>query len=304
MQKVLITGTNGLLGQKLVQLLIREGGYEVIATARGANRLPHAEGYAYHSLDVTNQGEVHRLVRQLRPDCIVHTAAMTNVDQCESEREACWRLNVDAVQYLIEACRDTGAFLLHLSTDFIFDGAAGPYDEEAAPNPLSYYGESKLAAERLLFESAIRWAVARTVLVYGIAHDMSRSNIILWVKKSLEEGKNIKVVDDQWRTPTLAEDLATGCFLIVKKRAEGIFNISGEDLLTPFQMAHQTADYFRLDKSLITRADSGTFTQPAKRPPRTGFILDKARRLLHYAPHSFDEGIAVLAGQIGATAKR
>ena len=304
MQKILITGTNGLLGQKLVQLLIQQGDYEVIATARGTNRLPRAEGYAYHSLDVTDRTAVHRLVQELRPDYIVHTAAMTNVDQCESDREACWQLNVDAVQYLIEACQATGAFLLHLSTDFIFDGAAGPYDEEATPNPLSYYGESKLAAEQLLLASAIPWAIARTVLVYGIAHDMSRSNIILWVKKSLEEGKTIKVVDDQWRTPTLAEDLATGCYLIVKHRAGGIFNISGKDLLTPFEMAHQTADYFGLDKSFITRADSSTFTQPAKRPPRTGFVLDKARRVLNYAPHSFAEGIAVLASQIGAAAHR
>jgi dTDP-4-dehydrorhamnose reductase len=304
MQKVLITGTNGLLGQKLVELLIRNGDHEVIATARGANRLPHAEGYAYHSLDVTDRDAVLRLVGELRPDAVIHTAAMTNVDQCESEREACWKLNVDAVQYLVEACRETGAFLTHLSTDFIFDGADGPYDEEATPNPLSYYGESKLAAERLLLDSPIRWAIARTVLVYGIAHDMSRSNIILWVKKSLEEGKTIKVVDDQWRTPTLAEDLAMGCYLIVKHQAEGIFNISGKDLLTPFEMAHRTAGYFRLDKSFITRADSSTFTQPATRPPRTGFVLDKSRRVLNYAPLSFEEGIAVLAGQIEAEANR
>jgi dTDP-4-dehydrorhamnose reductase len=304
MQTVLITGTNGLLGQKLVELLIRKGDYKVIATARGANRLPHTEGYTYHSLDVTDREGVLRLVQELNPDYIVHTAAMTNVDQCESQREACWKLNVDAVQYLLEACRETGTFLLHLSTDFIFDGAAGPYDEEATPNPLSYYGESKLAAEKLLRQSSIRWAIARTVLVYGIAHDMSRSNIILWVKKSLEEGKTIKVVDDQWRTPTLAEDLAMGCYLIVKHQAEGIFNISGKDLLTPFEMAHRTAGYFRLDKSFITRADSSTFTQPAKRPPRTGFVLDKSRRVLNYAPLSFEEGIAVLAGQIEAEANR
>jgi dTDP-4-dehydrorhamnose reductase len=129
---------------------------------------------------------------------------------------------------------------------------------------------------------------------------MSRSNIILWVKKSLEEGKNIKVVDDQWRTPTLAEDLATGCYLIIKHKAEGIFNISGKDLLTPFEMAYRTADYFGLDKSFITRANSSTFTQPAMRPARTGFILDKAQNLLKYSPHSFEEGIAVLASQTGS----
>jgi len=298
MQKILITGTNGLLGQKLVELLMQKSEYAIVATARGANRLPFRQGYAYHSLDVTDRAQVLEVISEQQPDYVIHTAAMTNVDQCESEREACWKLNVDAVQYLIEACTQTNSFLLHLSTDFIFDGVAGPYDEEAAPHPLSYYGESKLAAEKLLLVSSIRWAVARTVLVYGIAHDMSRSNIILWVKKSLEDGKNIKVVDDQWRTPTLAEDLALGCYLIVKHGAAGIFNISGKDFLTPFEMAHRTADYFRLDKSLITRANSGTFTQPAKRPPRTGFILDKASRVLGYAPHSFEEGIAVLARQL------
>ena len=146
--------------------------------------------------------------------------------------------------------------------------------------------------------SGLRWAIARTVLVYGIAYDMSRSNIILWVKKSLEDGKNIKVVTDQWRTPTLAEDLAMGCYLIANQEAEGIFNISGKDLLTPYEMAIMTADYFELDKSLIAQADSSTFSQPAKRPARTGFVLDKARSILGYEPRSFTEGIAILAGQL------
>jgi dTDP-4-dehydrorhamnose reductase len=234
----------------------------------------------------------------VKPDYIIHTAAMTNVDQCESEKEACWQLNVHAVEYLAEASKQNGSYLLHLSTDFIFDGKSGPYDEKAEASPLSFYGESKLAAEQVLQQSNIAWAIARTVLVYGIAHDMSRSNIILWVKKSLESQKNIQVVDDQWRTPTLAEDLAMGCYLLVKHEAEGIFNISGKDMLTPYQMALQTADYFNLDKSFINRADSSTFTQPAKRPPRTGFIIDKAREAIGYDPHSFEEGIDVLAMQI------
>jgi dTDP-4-dehydrorhamnose reductase len=135
------------------------------------------------------------------------------------------------------------------------------------------------------------------VLVYGIVSDMSRSNIILWVKKSLEEGKNIKVVTDQFRTPTLAEDLAKGCWLMTDKEAEGIFHISGKDFLTPYEMAIKTADFFHLDKSLISEADSSNFTQPAKRPPRTGFILDKAISVLGYNPVSFEEGIAIVAEQ-------
>lgn len=298
MKKILITGSNGLLGQKLVELLLNNQDVQIIATARGENRLPFHEGYEYQPMDITNREQVLSVVESIQPEVIIHTAAMTNVDQCESEKAACWAQNVSSVEYLVEACAKTDSFLLHISTDFIFDGTSGPYKEEDEANPISFYGWSKYAAEKLVIHSKIRWAIARTVLVYGIAHDMSRTNIILWVKKSLEEGKNIKVVTDQWRTPTLAEDLAKGCALIATKEAEGIFNISGKDFLTPYEMAIMTADYFKLNKSLIAQADSTTFSQPAKRPPRTGFDLTKSREVLGYEPVSFMEGIEVLAGQI------
>lgn len=298
MKTILVTGSNGLLGQKLVELLTQQSDTKVIATARGENRLPFKEGYEYFSMDITKPEEVASVIQKTMPDVIVHGAAMTNVDQCEFEKETCWAQNVKAVEYMVEACRKHDIFLCHVSTDFIFDGAAGPYTEEGEANPLSFYGWSKYAAEKMVQHSGIRWAIARTVLVYGIAFDMSRSNIILWVKKSLEEGKNIKVVTDQWRTPTLAEDLAMGCFLIADKEAEGVFNISGKDLLTPYEMAMMTADYFGLDKGLIAEADSSNFTQPAKRPARTGFVLDKSNEILGYNPHSFKEGIAILASQL------
>jgi dTDP-4-dehydrorhamnose reductase len=135
------------------------------------------------------------------------------------------------------------------------------------------------------------------VLVYGIVGDMSRTNIILWVKDSLEKGKNINVVTDQFRTPTLAEDLAVGCWQIADNEATGIFNISGKDFLTPYEMAIKTADFFGLDKNLIAMANSSTFSQPAKRPPRTGFIIDKATAILGYKPHSFEQGIKIVAEQ-------
>ena len=298
MKTILVTGSNGLLGQKLVELLTQQSDKKVIATARGENRLPFKEGYDYFSMDITKPEEVASVIQKTIPDVIIHGAAMTNVDQCEFEKETCWAQNVKAVEYMVEACRKHDIFLCHVSTDFIFDGAAGPYTEEGEANPLSFYGWSKYAAEKVVQHSGIRWAIARTVLVYGIAFDMSRSNIILWVKKSLEEGKNIKVVTDQWRTPTLAEDLAMGCFLIADKEAEGVFNISGKDLLTPYEMAMMTADYFGLDKGLIAEADSSNFTQPAKRPARTGFVLDKSNEILGYNPHTFKEGIAILASQL------
>ncbi|NBA88754.1 sugar nucleotide-binding protein [Emticicia sp. CRIBPO] len=298
MKKILITGSNGLLGQKLVEMLANRPEFEIIASSRGFNRLPFSMGYTYHSLDITSEQEIREAIETIKPHIIIHTAAMTNVDQCEVEKEDCWAQNVKSVEYLAEACQKHDVFLLHLSTDFIFDGADGPYDETAEPNPVSFYGWSKYAAEKILLHSKVRWAIARTVLVYGIAHDMSRSNVILWVKSSLENGKNIKVVTDQWRTPTLAEDLAKGCILIAEKEAEGIFNISGKDFLTPFEMAQKAAAYFGLDQSLMEPVDASTFTQTAKRPARTGFILDKAVSVLGYDPVSFDEGIAILAGQI------
>lgn len=291
--KIAITGANGLLGQKLIQRLQQEAEVETIATGRGTLRLEgDFRNLTYHEVDVRERDEVEALLVAERPDCVIHTAAMTNVDQCESEKAECRRLNVEATSHLAQACAHLGIHLVHLSTDFIFDGTAGPYDEEAQPNPLSYYGHSKWDAERVVMGTeGLKWAIARTILVYGLAQDMSRSNIVLWVRDSLRAGKKIKVVDDQYRTPTLAEDLADGCARIALQSATGIYNIGGPELLTPYQMALQTARYFNLDESLIERTDGSGFTQPAKRPARTGLTIDKARCDLGYNPSGFLEGI-------------
>jgi len=302
--KILLTGSNGLLGQKLVALILSKGEHQLIATARGENRLPLKEGYTYQSLDITNKKEVASVIKKYKPNAVINTAAMTNVDQCELEKEAGWDANVNSVQYLVEACEAHNCYLLHLSTDFIFDGSKGPLTEEEIPSPINYYGEGKLAAEKIIINSSLKWAMARTVLVYGVVSDMSRSNIILWVKNSLESGKAIKVVNDQWRTPTLAEDLAMGCYLIVTQQAVGVYNISGKDMLTPYDMALKVRDYFGLDGSLISKADSSTFSQPAKRPAKTGFVIDKAVKELGYNPHSFDEGIEIIANQVAALQKK
>lgn len=286
-----------MLGQKLVQLYESNPDVEVIATGRGANRNLFGS-YTYEQMDITVASEVDKIHSKHRPDVVINTAAMTHVDQCELDPETCQKLNVDAVANLIEACKATSSFIIQLSTDFIFDGKDGPYKEDDVPNPLSKYAESKLESEKLLASSGLKHAIVRTMLVYGIVHDMSRSNILLWVKKSLEERQQIKVVNDQWRTPTLAEDLAKGCVLIAERQAEGIWHISGKDLLTPYEMAIATAEYFELDKSLIEKADGTIFTQPAKRPAKTGFILDKARRELGFEPVSFKEGLAILKSQL------
>ncbi|WP_298733762.1 SDR family oxidoreductase [uncultured Chitinophaga sp.] len=298
--KVLITGSNGLLGQHLIPLFIADERYEVIAAGRGVNRLPSRQGYTYESVNLRNTVSVQQLVEKHRPDIIIHAAAMTQVDECERNKDACWDTNVAATRYLIQAAEKYNAFFLFLSTDFIFDGLEGPYREDDAPNPLSYYGASKVAAERMIRNSKLPWAIVRTVLVYGTAIDMQRSNIITWVKNNLQQGKKIKVVDDQWRTPTLVQDLAEGCKLVADKQATGIFHISGNEMLSPYEMAVQTAQFFKLDLRLIEKVNAKSFVQPAKRPAKTGFVIDKAVQELGYQPRSFAEGLEIVAREIGA----
>lgn len=296
--RILITGANGLLGQHLIRVFGKEGHREILASSKGISRLNQAELCTYISLDFSKENEVRDLMNRFRPEVILHAGAMTQVDDCETLREPCWQTNVEGTRYLIRNARKYGSYFLFLSTDFIFDGKDGPYRETDLPNPLSFYGLSKLAAEMLLMECGLDWSILRTVLVYGVAADLNRSNIILWVKRNLEQGKSIQVVHDQWRTPTLVEDLAEGCRLAVEKRAHGIFHIAGRDMLTPYQMALQTASFFGLDASLIRQTDSATFTQKAQRPPRTGLLIDKARRVLGYEPHSFAEGLGILAAAL------
>lgn len=296
--KVLITGSNGLLGQKLVSLLYLLPEVTLIATARGENRDEIYEDYIYESMDITSEENVLAVFRKHKPDAVIHTAAMTHVDQCELNKEDCVDQNITAVKHIVKACKEVGAFIVHVSTDFIFDGTHGPLTEEETPNPVNYYGWTKWEAEKAVEASGLKWAIARTVLVYGVVQDMSRSNIVLWTKNNLEQKKEINVVNDQWRTPTLAEDLAKGCWLIVQKQATGIFNISGEEMISPYDLAHTVADVWKLDKGLIKQADSSTFTQPAMRPPKTGFIIDKAKKVLGYKPHTLIEGLELVKEQL------
>lgn len=298
MKSVLVTGSNGLLGQKITERLLETNQFNLIATSKGANRFPLTQGYTYAEMDILDPENVKSVVEKFQPDAIIHTAAMTNVDTCEAEKELAHQLNVEAVKTLIGLCEAHNIQLVHLSTDFIFDGANGPYDEMAAPNPLSYYGVTKLEAEEVIKSSICRWAILRTILVYGIVSDMSRSNIVLWAKGALEKESPINVVNDQWRTPTLAEDLADCCLLAVEKDARGVYNASGKDMMSISELVARVADHWHLDKSLINEVSSVTLNQSARRPVRTGFILDKTISELGYNPRSFEEGMTIVDQQL------
>jgi len=297
MKTILVTGANGLLGQKLVRLLASNPALHTIATARQP-LYQSIKGVSFHHLDITNPQQVQQVLALTKPDAVIHTAAATQVDWCEQHPEACFQINTRAVTYLLEACQTIGTAFFQLSTDFIFNGKHGPLDEGALPDPINIYGHSKLQAEQAVMRANLPWCIIRTVLVYGVAQPMSRSNIVLWVKESLEQGKPIQVVTDQKRTPTLAEDLAMGCYLALTKQARGIYHISGEEMMSPYDIALQTARFFALDDRLISPADSSSFRQPAKRPPITGFIIDKAKNELGYQPHSFIQGLEIVRQQL------
>lgn len=297
--KILITGTNGLLGQHLVKMLLDETTYTIIATGRGKYRLPFpfTTRFSYSSLDITDGITVNEFMLQHQPQIIIHAAAMTQPDACELNEVECWNINVTGTRFLLSAAESCNAKFIYVSTDFVFDGMSGPYKETDIPNPVNYYGSTKLAAEKAVMETKLPWAIVRTVLVYGNILSGNRSNIISWVKENLENKKPIKVVSDQQRTPTYVEDLARGILLVIEKSATGIYHISGEEKMSPYDMACAVADYLRLDKSLMTEVNADTFTQPAKRPLMTGFLIEKAKKDLGYQSMTFDKALKKMLGE-------
>ena len=296
--KILITGSNGLLGQKLLHKLRKDSSVQLIATSKGENRVSSKEGFTYFDLDITNNDAVAQLIASEKPQVVINTAAMTNVDLCEDEKQACDALNVEAVRYLADACANIDAHLIQISTDFIFDGENGPYKEEDKANPLSYYGLSKLKSEQILQAHSVKWTILRTIIVFGVGENLSKGNIVLWAKGALEKGDSLNIIDDQFRAPTLAEDLADICILAAKKKALGIFNASGKDIMSIYEIVERIAKHYGNTTENLNKISTATLNQTAGRPPRTGFILDKSINELGYNPHSFEECLTIIDQQL------
>ncbi len=296
MERILITGSNGLLGQKIIRLLA-EMKVEVLATSRGICRIQLPQNSSFQSLDVTSESEVQRIISEWRPSAIIHTAAMTNVDGCESEKEECYALNVLSVKYLANAAKNVGAYMVHISTDFIFDGQNGPYSEDDFPNPLGYYGQTKWESEEVLSTSGVSYSILRTMLLFGVEEN-GKNNIVLWAKNALEKGEPIQVVDDQFRSPTLAENLAEACINAVGKRAVGVFHVSGATILSIREMVHEIANFWNLDESLVSTISTAELGQAAQRPPYTGFVLDRAKTELDFQPLTFRQALQVVHQQL------
>lgn len=297
-KRILITGSNGLLGQKLTDLYRTLPGISLLATGIGPDRYPHQEGYRYAEMDITSESDVQRIFEEFKPDTVINTAAMTNVDACETQQELCRQLNVVAPGILARASRGYDAHLIHISTDFIFPGTKKLYTEEDEPEPLSVYGKSKWEGEQQVMQHAGQWTIVRTIIVFGVAHNLSRSNTVLWAYNMLKDQAPSKVVDDQFRTPTLAEDLAMGCRLIEQKNATGIYNISGNDFMSIHELVLRVAKHFRFSTDHVSIVKTESLNQPAKRPPITGLDITKARRDLGFEPRSFEECLDIFVKQL------
>lgn len=294
---VLVTGSNGLLGQKIIEQLKNKDN-KIIATSKGSNRNSNNNSFIYEDLDITNKDQLSRVFNKYKPEVVFNTAAMTNVDLCELEKDLCKKVNVKAVEYLADICFDLDAHLIHISTDFIFDGNDGPYNEDDVACPLSYYGQSKLDSENILKSHKCKWTILRTIVLFGVAKNLTKSNIVLWAKEQLENSKVINIIDDEFRAPTLADDLAYACIYSAKNKVFGVYHTSGKDIMSIYEIVERVAQYYGNSTANLKKISTAKLNQKAVRPTKTGFILDKSINELGYKPHSFEECLDIIDQQL------
>jgi dTDP-4-dehydrorhamnose reductase len=289
MQKILITGCNGFLGQHLTQYFAAKK-LNVIAVGRGACRIENKNGFIYESIDLTDTYYVNKCLQTYKPDIVIHAAAMSKPDECDANKKECLLQNVDVTDSLIQAAANFFPHFIYISTDFIF-GENGPHSEDEIALPLNFYGETKLKAERIVRKSGLLCSIVRPVFIYGKLYAGMRPSFLHWVKNNLEQNKPIKVVSDQQRTPTYAIDICKGIESIICKRVPGDFNLAGKDIISPYQMAITVARVLHLNELLIENVTSATFPEVVVRAKQSGLKIDKAVKELNYHPVSFEEGV-------------
>lgn len=296
-KKILVTGANGLLGQKVIELFKHETAHSLVLTDLQKSA-ENPRGFDYFPMDLTKKEDVKDAVKKYLPDIIINCAAYTNVDGCETERELSWKVNVDAVKHLIIAARPNNTKIIHISTDYVFDGRSGNYDELSKPNPISYYGKSKLASENALITSGIKNAIVRTMIIYGTGKNL-RLNFATWLADALSKKQPVKIVDDQFGMPTIVDDLAWGLVKIVDKGKTGLYHICGSEYLNRYEFAVRLAHIFGFDENLIMPIKTSDLNQAAERPMNSSFILLKAETDLGLKPMNVTDGLYLLKTQLG-----
>lgn len=302
MKRILICGSNGLLGQRLAIMLSSRTEYEVLNTSHHRSFVFDHQLFDYTQLDLTRKSDVKSLVSSFQPDVIMNAAGATNVDWCENHREEAWNVNVLGVEHLLEAARKVKAKLIHVSTDYVFDGKTGDYAEHDKPNPINYYGKTKLAGENAIRISEINHAIARTIVVYGHGINV-RKNFALWVIENLKNNQAIRCVDDQISNPTYVGDVAFGIIKIAELDRSGVYHIGGSERISRYDFALRIAKVFRLETSMIQRIKTRDLNQAALRPMNTTLITLKAETELGLKPVDITQGVTLLKRELQTTRK-
>jgi dTDP-4-dehydrorhamnose reductase len=284
--RLLVTGVHGLLGRALLEADL-DAGVELLGCGRQAEPIGKVPCYA---VDLADQAAVVALWRQLRPDRVIHTAAVTNVDQCETDPDLARRVNLDAVANVVAACVEVGAGVAQLSTDYVFDGHHGPYSEQDEANPLSVYGQMKLASEAVVLADGVDGLVVRTLWLYGHLRSV-RPNLVTWPLAALMRGESMRIVRDQWGNPTYVHDLARALVELSLQEVSGLFHMGGATFLTREELVRQVAAHFQLDDSKVESMDTATAGQAAPRPLRSGLRTDAIEARLGWVPASLSEGL-------------
>ena len=293
--RILVTGSNGMLGQRAVQFYASKENVELLATSVEDKSV--IDSIEYIPSDIKDRESIKKLVYDYCPDFIIHTAAFTNVDLSEKFREEAWKINVKGVECIGEAARAIDAHIIHISTDYIFDGRNGPYDENATPDPIGYYGRTKLASENTLRISGTFFSILRTNVLYGIVPN-SRPDFVRWVVSSLRTKQEIRIVKDQFGNPTFIDDLVQAINKIIEFRKTGVYNIGGKEFLSRYDFTLRIADFFGLDKRLIVPITTEELKQPARRPLKSGLLILKAETELGYKPHTITEALSAMKKEL------
>ncbi len=286
--KLLITGASGLYGSKLAQIAFSKN-YEVFST--DVQELQVSGNFV--KMDISNKIVVDETFKQVKPDVVVHAATLTDVDKCELNKELAWKINVEGTKNIIEAAKAQDTFVIYISTDYIFSGEKGNYKEIDKPNPIQYYGLTKLKSEQLV-KNLGEYFIGRPSVMYGSTSATGKVNFVLWVIETLRKGGRVKIVTDQWNTPTLNTNLAEMTLEVAERRLTGIYHTCGATRVSRFEFAQLIAQTFDLDKSLIDTARASDFTWPAKRPTDSSLDTSKAQQTLQNKPLEINEALKQL----------
>lgn len=288
---ILIIGANGFTGRRILNDLVAREKYNISACSLHEDILP-GKGYQFIRTDIRNASGIQSLFKEVCPDIVINTSALSVPDYCEDHHNEAQSININAVEHLAHACEQYGSRLIHLSTDFVFDGRSEHlYTEEDEPNPINYYGITKYEGEQRVAEYCGNYAIVRVVVVYGKAFPGQHGNILQLVADKLRKGETIRVVSDQWRTPTFVGDISQAVERLMTHPQNGIYHICGNNCVTIAEMAYRVADILSLDRSLIHPVTTEEMQEATPRPRFSGLSIAKAKREINYQPHSLDEGI-------------